>query len=194
MGTLHDTACRMAYQKTELGGRARHDACGGGQNIGRCGYSTVGSVSFVDLRRPCSASSSRRQASRAPSRPHHRGVCCVLPRYFPRSKRNPPLSPDTGRGWLARPASLRRRPSRRSAALRTLLATVATTLLGSSAACEGRRRVTSRPNAPAASRTAAWRRPSRSGRSHSHVSDAACVVACASGCGRSSSGATRCIG
>ena len=28
--------------KTKLGGRVRHDACGGGQNIGRCGYSNGG--------------------------------------------------------------------------------------------------------------------------------------------------------
>ena len=39
---LHDTAYRMAYKKTKLGGRVRHDACGGGQNIGRCGYSNGG--------------------------------------------------------------------------------------------------------------------------------------------------------
>lgn len=42
LGTLHDTAYRMAYKKTKLGGRVRHDACGGGQNIGRCGYSNGG--------------------------------------------------------------------------------------------------------------------------------------------------------
>ena len=33
---------QTAWHTTKLGGRVRHDACGGGQNIGRCGYSNGG--------------------------------------------------------------------------------------------------------------------------------------------------------
>ena len=59
LGTLHDTAYRMAYKKQNWVGECATTRVEAARTSAAADTATVGSVFLVDFRRPCSASYAR---------------------------------------------------------------------------------------------------------------------------------------